>query len=431
MSSESPPPGREHDPFAEVFRDHYGRVVAGLVRMFGASRIELAEDCAQDAMLRAVRTWPFRGRPDDPAAWLLRVARNRALDQVRCDRLAEQHLETVGPELGEAAFVGDAAPIGPRDDDSLALLFLCCDDDWSPLQRVTMTLKTLCGFGVKEIAAALLEKEATVAQRLSRLRSTLHGDVRFELPTDETRFRARLASVLDVLYLMFNEGYRAHGGDGLVREELVREALRLAWLLDQEGRASAPELHALTALMLFQGARLDARLNDLGEVLTLAEQDRSLWRRDWIALGFDQFQKSLSGERLTVFHVEAAIGSVHAAAPSAGCTDWAAILARYDQLLVLRPDDPLVTLNRSVAVAKVSGPGSALDSLEPLTEESRLRSYSLLHATRGQYLWMLGRNEDAVASLARARELSATDPERSLLERRASACARGESPPQL
>ncbi|MEL6716833.1 MAG: sigma-70 family RNA polymerase sigma factor, partial [Planctomycetota bacterium] len=167
---------RPHDPFAEIFRDHYGRVVAGLTRGLGARRIELAEDCAQEALLRAVRTWPFRGRPDDPGAWLIRTARNIASDHLRRERRDIAHREATGPELNESF---ESGSIDLEEDDSLKLLFLCCDDAWTPQQRVTMTLKTLCGFGVKEIASALLEKEATVAQRLSRLRSRLHGDVHF------------------------------------------------------------------------------------------------------------------------------------------------------------------------------------------------------------------------------------------------------------
>jgi predicted RNA polymerase sigma factor len=294
--------------------------------------------------------------------------------------------------------------------------------------RVPLVLKTVGGLGVTEIAAALLAKEGTVAQRLSRGKARLQGmQVRFEVPTPG-ELPQRLPLVLEVLYLMFNEGYRAHRGRELVRQDLIEEAVRLCALLLDEPSTALPEVHALLALMLLLGARLPARTDDAGELLTLAEQDRSRWDRSWLQCGFHHFRKSIAGERLTPYHCEAAIASVHAAAADYARTAWPRVLGEYDRLLQLG-DSPVVRLNRAVAVAKVQGPAAGLAALDDLRHEQALDDYFLLPATAAYLHWQLGEHAVAAELFGRALLLPSSEPEQRLLRRRLAACRGGEPAP--
>lgn len=408
------------------FRRHYGRLVAGLTKVFGSARLDLVEDVVQEALLRAVKIWPFEGVPERPAAWLNRVARNLAIDRLRHQRVADEGVELLAREAA-------ADPSSPPEadeirDDSLRMIFTCCHPALPVDARIPLTLKTLCGFGVREIAAALLLPEGTVAQRLTRAKARLQREMPgFEVP-GPAELPVRLESVLQVLYLMFNEGYRAHAGEQLVREELVHEAMRLAALLLEMPETRRPEVHALLALMCFCGARLPARSGEAGEVLTMAQQDRSRWDQEWVRCGFAQFQASIGGPILSVYHVEAAIASVHALARSYAETDWAAILKNYDFLARLQVS-PVASLNRVVALSKVEGLRAGLDALAELEEEGTLARYPLFHSLKAQLEWAAGARDRAGQAFARALELPLTDPERRLLEHRRAACAAGEAPP--
>ncbi len=411
-----------------LFRHHYGRMVAGLTRVFGPERLDLVEDVVQEALLRAMRVWPYQGVPDQPDAWLTRVARNLALDAVRHRAMArrvEEQLRAWAP--GDGAALDDSAPDEVADD-ALRMIFTCCHPALTPDSRVALTLKTLCGFGVSEIASALLSKEATVAQRLSRAKATLQRErVDFEVP-GPAELGNRLDSVLEVVYLMFNEGYRVHRGEDLVRPDLIHEAIRLAGLLLEMPETTRPKVHALIALMLFLGARLPARTDAFGEPLTLALQDRSLWDRQWLGLGFYHFEKSIGGRELSAYHAEAAIASCHAAAPTYEETDWPTILARYDVLLQAQ-SSPIVRLNRAVAVAKVHGLEAGLAETDELAHHPSLQNYFLLPATRAQLLWAGGDHGAAAAALETALGMSCSEPERQFLERRLEACRAGEPAP--
>lgn len=419
MSSATPP--LEH-----LFRHHYGALVAGLCRVLGAANLELVEDVLSEAMLRALRSWPEGGMPEKPEAWVFRVARNLALDALRRTKVAAR----VAAELEEWAKPPATAHELEEGlhDDTLRMMFACCHPAVPADSMVPLVLKTVAGFGTAEIAAALLQKEATIAQRLSRAKARLQAEqVGFEVPA-VSELPARRGAVLDVLYLMFNEGYRAHRGSELVRVDLVQDAVRLAGLLDEHPATAGPEVHAMLALMLLQGARLPARVDDLGEVLTLAEQDRGRWDRRWLQCGFEHLRKSMAGDRFTAWHAQAGIASVHAAAATYAATDWPRILGHYDRLLALQ-DTPIVRLNRAVAIAQVHGPRAGLDELATIGAAKELGTYLLLPATRAQFHWLLGEGAAAAAQLEAALALPCADPERRFLERRLAAVQRGEAPP--
>ena len=410
-----------------LFRHRYGEMVAGLCRVLGPERLDLVEDVVQEALLRALRTWPQDGVPERPDAWVFRVARNLALDALRHRQVAARKerelLQWAGADGGGAALPRE----GPADD-TLRMMFLCAHPDVPAETRVPLVLKTVGGFGTAEIAAALLQKEGTIAQRLTRAKARLQGGaVPFAMPSP-AELSARLPLVLDVLYLMFDEGWRSHRGVDLVRQDLVEEAVRLCALLLDEPACARPEVHALLALMLFLGARLPARTDDAGELLTLCEQDRSRWDRAWLGCGCHHFARSIGGEAITPWHVEAAIASLHAAAPSYQQTDWPAVLREYDRLLALAPS-PVVRLNRAVAVAKVHGAGAGLRELAALQRDLALADYFLLPATTAHLHWQCGDHAAAAQLLAQALALPCSAPERRLLQRRLDACRRGEPAP--
>jgi RNA polymerase sigma factor (sigma-70 family) len=421
---------REVDHLA---RRSYSAMVARLVRALGAQHLELAEDVVQEAFVRALRAWHPEGLPREPERWLQRVAKNLAIDSLRRRALGE----VVATELGDWAIDGAHAP-QPRvhesedddvvDDDTLRMMFLCAHPSLPQEARSALVLKSVCGLGNAAIAAALLAKEATVAQRLTRAKARLAAEgARFEMPTLE-ELPARQGAVLDVLYLLFNEGYRAHGGADLVRVDLVHEAVRLAQLLVSHPRTASGAAHALLALMLLQGARIPARSDATGRLLTLAEQDRRLWDQRWIGAGMLHFKSSLGGSCMSAYHVEAAIASLHACAVAYADTDWPRILAEYDRLSTLR-DDEVVRLNRAVAVAKVHGPRAALAEVDALEANGALGAYGLRLATRAQLMWQLGDHDAAARALQDALQLPCTEPERRLLEARLAACCRGDLAP--
>lgn len=409
----------------DLFRHRYGRMVAGLCRVLGPGRLDLVEDVVQEALLRALRKWPADGVPDNPEAWVFRTARNLAVDALRRRRTADR----IEGELQRwAEQRDDVVPEAPAvADDTLRLLFLCAHPAVPTDARVPLMLKTVCGFGVPAIARALLQKDATIAQRLVRAKARLQGgDVVFEVPAPHL-VRERLELVLAVVYLMFNEGYRAHVGEHLVRSDLVGEAVRLGSLLLDLPETTTKEVHALLSLMLLLGARCPARTDAYGDLLTLAEQDRSLWDRRWLAAGFWHLRQSIGGDTMTPFHCEAAIASVHAAAASYPATDWGRILKEYDRLMAIAPS-PIVRLNRAVALGKVEGLAAGLAELLALRAEKALADYFLLPATIAHLSWADGDRAAAAAAFEQALELPCSDPERRLVQRRLDACRRGDPP---
>jgi RNA polymerase sigma-70 factor (ECF subfamily) len=410
-----------------LFRHEAGRMVAALARVLGPSRLDLCEEAVQDALLRALRVWPYRGVPDRPGAWLQRVALNAALDRLRRDTTARDKRQVLEREILSTR---DGRPSGARftaevSDDQLRLVFLCCHPRLPLNAQVALTLKLVAGFSAAEIARAFLVGEATIAQRLVRAKRRLREEpVALELPVGE-ELVPRLDAVREVLYLMFSAGYAAHLGEDLVRADLCAEAIRLGEALVECRSTVEPAIHALLALMHFQASRLPARTDQRGNLVILAEQDRERWDRTLIARGFQHLGRSASGTRLTTYHVEAAIASCHAVAVDGGEPDWRRILELYDQLYALNPS-AVVALNRAVAVARARGCREALELLERFADEPALASYHLLPATRGQLLLEDGRAAEAVQSFATALERPCSAPERRFLASRLAAARAAE-----
>jgi len=402
-----------------LFRHESGRIVSYLTRLLGPEHMDLAEEVVQEALLKALQSWSYSGIPSNPAAWLLQVARNSALDAIRHRKVSADKEPALVAELTSAS-----RPLGPDiettdaklRDDELRMIFMCCHPALSPEASVALSLKTVGGFSVREIARAFLADEATIAQRLVRAkRQILDKGLSFDLPSGFDLSR-RLDSVLDVLYLMFNEGYDAHQGEELIRQDLCLEALRLARLV-AESSVNSPRVHALVALIALQTARLPARTDGVGDLVLLDQQDRSRWDERLIAIGFRYFDRAIAGREVSPFHVEAAIAATHTRAATPEETDWKLVLSLYDQLLQLKPS-PVVALNRSVAVARVHGSQAALSELDRLSDESALRNYYLLPAARGELLAELNRCGEAVVAYREALALAGNTPERRFLQRK-------------
>jgi RNA polymerase sigma-70 factor (ECF subfamily) len=412
-----------HQLVDHLFRNRAGQMVAWLTRVFGAAHIDLAEEVVQDALVKALQQWSYTGIPDNPSGWLFQVARNRALDVLRRTAAFEDRAHQIAFELQRGATL-DPAEEHAVEDDELRMVFMCCHPALPRDARVALSLKTVGGFSAAEIARAFLTSEATVAQRLVRAKRTLREhQVGLELPTG-AELASRVDSVLEVIYLMFNEGYNAHAGQDLVRQDLCGEALRLGRLIALSSQITAPAAHALAALMAFQAARLPARTDADGEMVLLEDQERSLWDRGLISMGFAHLERSAQGSEMTAYHVQAAIGAVHARAATAADTSWDEIFSLYDDLAALNPS-PVILLNRAVALSRVRGPAAALKALAAVENESALAGYYLLPSVKGRLLAELGERRLAAACYERALALPCSEPERRFLLRRLRACTDG------
>jgi RNA polymerase sigma-70 factor (ECF subfamily) len=406
-----------------LFRNRAGQMVAYLTRLLGPANLDLAEDVTQEALLKALQSWPYTGIPDNPAGWLFRVARNAAVDAVRHRTMAVQKSPELAAEHFRNADMSTADETELEEqlrDDELRMMLMCCHPTLPRDARVALSLKTVGGFSVPEIARAFLADEATIAQRLVRAKRQIReSGIRFELPAGED-LTARIDSALEVVYLMFNEGYAAQSGEDLVRQDLCGEALRLGQLL-AASFVSTPQSHALVALMAFQAARLQARVDAAGELVLLEDQDRNQWDRSLIALGFDHFTRCAEGSEISPYHLQAAIAAAHARAEDGRDTEWKLILELYDQLSELN-QSPVVKLNRVVVVAKVNGPEAALAALQPLAANRSLRNYYLLPAVQGQLLLEIGDKLGASQCFRRALDRSCSEPERRFLQRKLNEC---------
>jgi RNA polymerase sigma-70 factor (ECF subfamily) len=402
----------------QLFRRESGRLVSVLTRQLGSHRLSLAEDAVQDALVKAMQTWPVGGVPDNPVAWLYQVARRAALDRLRHERVIDEKAAAVaaGREAAEAALAETAAPF---DDDELVMMLMTCHPALTPDVRVALTLKVVGGFGVGEIARAFLMQQSAVAQRLVRAKRTLREhDVPFAMPA-AADVGERLASVLDALYLMFNEGHAPTVGSMALKEDVAEEAVRLVTLLARRSDTARPETHALRALMLLHAARFPSRV-DGGAVRLLAAQDRASWDAVLLAEGMRALDRAATGDVESRFHLEAAIAAAHAAAPEWAATNWPHILSLYDALLTRWPS-PVVALNRVIALAQVRGPDVALQEALALTADPRLARYHLLPAVLADLCARVGDRAQAAAWLDTALGHEMSAPERRLLEERRAA----------
>ena len=410
-----------------LFRHESGKMVATLTGIFGIEHWNLAEDVVQEALARALQTWPYRGVPENPAAWIMRASRNLALDVVRREKVFRAKeaeitrlMERDGSEPETGVFLEHEIA-----DDRLRMMFVCCHPVIPPEAQVALALKTLCGFSVPEISHAFLTTEAAIAKRLTRAKQKIQeAQVPFEIPTSDELTR-RLDSVLQSLYLLFNEGYKASSGENLVRGELCHEAIRLTELLAQHSAGNESKTHALLALMLLNAARIPAREDDKGNLLRLEEQNRAVWDQTMIARGMFHLRESAAGADISEYHFQAGIAACHATAVDYKSTDWARILSLYDRLIEL-DDSPVVALNRAVAVANVRGPEAGLQTLRAIRDREKLDSYYLFYAVVGEFEMRLNNHVVAAEQFRKAFELAETKSERAFLLKRLQRCTSGD-----
>ena len=414
-----------HRAVEAVWRIESARLIAGLARIVGD--LGLAEDLAQDALVAALERWPETGVPEKPGAWLMATAKHRAIDLLRRRSMAERKHALIGPALEaeqeQAVSDLDATLDDHVGDDLLRLMFVACHAVLPTDSRVALTLRLLGGLTTPEVARAFLLPEATLAQRIVRAKRTLAGaKVRFEVPRG-AELAARLASVLEVIYLIFNEGYSATAGDDWMRPELCNDALRLGRIL-AELAPEEPEVHGLVALMEIQASRLRARTGPSGEPILLADQDRARWDQLLLRRGFAALRRaeSLAGGAPGSYALQAAIAACHGRARTPEETDWRRIVALYDALAALNPS-PVVALNRAVAVAMADGPAAGLALVDALGTERALAGYHLLPSVRADLLQKLGRGPEARAEFERAASLTRNTRERDLLLARAARIA--------
>ena len=406
-----------------LFRHESAKMIATLTRIFGIEHLSLAEDVVQEALSRALETWPYRGIPEKPSAWIMRASRNLALDVIRRQKSFRAKEAEIARLMEHDGSASETATLSEHEiaDDRLRMMFVCCHPVIPSEAQVALALKTLCGFSVAEISHAFLTTEAAIAKRLTRAKQKIQeAHVPFEIPAGDELAR-RLDSVLQSLYLLFNEGYKASSGEKLVRRELCEEAIRLTELLAQHPAGNHPKTHALLALMLFNAARLAAREDDRGNLLRLEEQDRTRWDQAMIARGMSHLSESAAGGVVSEYHLQAGIAACHATAKDYQSTDWARILSLYDRLMEF-DDSPVVALNRAVAVANVHGAKTGLEAVRAIRDSKKLDSYYLLYAVIGELEMRLNNREAAAQEFRKAFELAETKSERAFLLKRLRDC---------
>lgn len=400
-------------------------MVVVLTRMFGVHNLALAEDVVQDAFCRALEVWSFRGVPENPSAWLMAAAKNRALDMMR----REKTVRTYEPELARwlesewtlAPAVEEMFTDSAIKDDQLRMMFSCCHPRLAEEAQVMLILNILCGFGMDEVAGAFVTTHTAVEKRIPRAKKVLAESKKLfdtQAPAD---FSARLPAVQRALYLLFNEGYHGASAESAVRAELCQEAMRLAALILEHPLGATPSSYALSALMCLNKARLPARLDASGKLNSLLEQDRSLWDQKLVGEGLRLLDLSATSSELSEYHVEAAIASVHATAPSMRATNWTEIVSLYDALMTIRPT-PIVALNRAIAVGQRDGPESGLTELLAIADAERLSKYPFYHAAFAEFELQAGRPIVGLERFSTALELSRNPMERHFFSQRIEAC---------
>ena len=406
------------------FRHEFGRIVATLTRLFGVGNFALAEDVTQDAFCRAMETWKLRGLPKNPSAWLMATAKNRALDILRRERTAR----VSEPELARflesewtlVPTVEEAFSAYAVNDSQLRMMFSCCHPRLSEEAQIALILHILCGFNIKEIAQAFVSSHAAIEKRITRAKKILAESTKlFDLA--DADFPSRLSSVLQALYLLFNEGYHGSSPEAAVRMELCQEAMRLINLLIGQPALAPPQSYALAALMYLNAARLPTRLDGSGNLVSFFEQDRSLWDHNLIAEGQALLNLSASGTELTKYHIEAAIASMHTGAARSEDTDWKQIVSLYDMLMAIHPS-PVIALNRAIAIAQLDGPERGLQEIRVIHDLHRLSSYPFYPATLGELELRRGNYPVAKAHFSTALSLARNPMERNFLQRLIDTC---------
>jgi len=413
-------------PDDHFFRRESGRLTATLTRALGVHNLALAEDAVQETLASAVEVWAFRGVPDNPQAWLMTAARNRAVSLLRREQTARKFAPEIGRRLDEEedAEPGSRASFLPpaMQDDELRMMFSCANPAIAEEAQVALILYLLCGFSVEEVASAFLVSRPAMEKRIFRAKKVLaSSDTLFELSADD--FGSRLGAVHRALYLLFSEGYHGASADSVVREDLCREAMRLVHLLVEHAPAATPATLALAALMSLHAARLSSRIDEGGELTALVDQDRSRWNAQMIARGLELLEASARGDQLSEYHLEAGIAAMHATSPSPAATRWREIVSLYDSLLRLRPS-PVIALNRAVAVGELEGPRAGVEALRAIQGAERLASYPFYPAALGEMELRSGNPAEARERFSAAHRLARNAAERSFLEQRIAECER-------
>ena len=407
-----------------LFRHEAGKLVSVLTGIFGMDRLQLAEDVVQEALARALQTWPFYGVPKNPAAWLTQTAKNLALDVLRREQNFREKEQRIISFIESWSGDADNEPAqfeSEIKDGRLRLMFGCCHPVLPQEMQIALALKTLCGFSPNEIAKAFLTSEAAIAKRLVRARQKIRdAGVKFEIPAGE-ELSTRLDGVLHTLYLLFNEGYKASSGESLVREDLCDEAIRLTTALVEHPIGNQPRAHALLALMLLNAARSPARLDANGNILRLKEQNRSAWDKSMIGRGLFHLSQSATGDEVTEYHLQAGISACHCAAPNYEATDWPRILGLYDSLIEM-DDSPVIALNRAVAVSHVHGPAAGIEAVQASQKRQSLAGYYLLYAALAEFEMQLKDFPNALEHWRQAIKNTELPSEKSFLSDRLREC---------
>jgi len=413
-----------------LFRHEAGRMVATLTRIFGAHNLALAEDVVQDAFCRAFEVWKIRGVPENPSAWLIATAKNRAIDVLRRERTAR----TFEPELSrliqsEWTLTPAVEELFARNaihDDLLRMMFSCCHPRLPEEGQVALMLNILCGFSVDEVAGAFVSTHGAIEKRISRAKKVLAGSKKLFDLSGGSEFSSRVPAVQRALYLLFNEGYHGASTESAVRVDLCREAIRLTAVLLEHPLGAMPATYALAALMHLHAARLPARMDASGHLSSLFDQDRSQWDSTLVAEGQRFLDLSATGPELSEYHVEAAIAWVHATAISTGETDWKHIVSLYDLLMKIRPS-PVVALNRAIAIGQHEGPTRGLEEIHAIIERDRLVSYPFYFAAVGEFEFRNGRFDVSQEQFRKALALARSPMEREFLGKRITACEQAEA----
>ena len=415
-------PGRADVPriLDEVYRTESRRILATLIRLLG--EFDIAEDAMHDAFRAALEQWPAEGVPANPRAWLVSAGKFKAIDGLRRKAKFDTSLDT----LADTIDAGEPDPSEGLDDavadDQLRLIFTCCHPALAQEARTALTLREVCALTTEEIARAFLSSPPTIAQRIVRAKAKIRdARIPYSVPS-KADLPERLGTVLQVIYLVFNEGYSASSGDSLTRADLSGEAIRLGRLL--YSLLPEPEVMGLLALMLIQESRRLARTSPSGDIVLMEDQDRSLWNREMIGEGISLVEKAITARPIGPYTIQSAIAAVHAGAPNAGATDWGEIVGLYDLLLRLEPS-PVVELNRAAAVAMYRGPAAGLELVDALLDRGDLEGYHLAHSARADMCRRLGRTQEAIESYTAALNLARLEPERRFLERRLAALGTG------
>jgi RNA polymerase sigma factor (sigma-70 family) len=418
-------PGNIHDLTDHLFRHESGKMVSVLSRLLGLQNIETAQDIVQDTLLQAMNTWGYNGIPDNPAAWLYRVAKNKAIDFLRRQKkfkeIAPKYAYLVESEYSLTPTVHNLFLENEIQDSQLRMMFACCHPAIPEESQIAMALKTLCGLSINEIARAFLTNDETISKRIYRAKEKIKGEkIELDVP-DSNNLETRLDAVLKSLYLLFNEGYNSSHPENLIRDDLCREAMRLCLLLTQHPLTSYPRSKALLSLMCFQSSRLNARLDDKGNIILLKHQDRSKWHLQLIKRGFDYLDEAAEPFEVSSYHFEAAIASLHAAAPSFEQTDWRSIYHLYELLYQAQPN-PVVAMNKAIASAYAV---SKQKALEELTAISGLENYYLYHTSIGEIYYELDNKQAAKKYYEAALRLTTSQQEQQLLRNKIMSCVEG------